>query len=223
MLAALLVPVASARGQDTKPKESGRPAVGSEPADATLGDLLAAHNKVRAEEKRPPLKANARLTQAARVHARDMAEHGHQAHDGSDGSDPATRIKRTGYVYKEIGENIAAGQETVAEAMLSWIESPPHREAILGNFTEMGGAVAKGKDGQNYWCVEFGRPIPPVDPVKSPGELIAALNRARSGAKKRPLKADAHLTRVAAGFARTRPRANPWMWRVARGSRLSTS
>jgi uncharacterized protein YkwD len=202
VLAGLMVAIGSARGQDAKPKDSGRPAARIEPVDPALADLLAAHNKVRAEEKRPPLKLNSRLTDAARSHARDMAEHEHLTHDGSDGSDPAKRVKRAGYVYRAIGENVAAGEDTVAEAMRSWIESPPHRENILGDFTEMGGAVAKGQDGRSYWCVDFGRPIPPVDPEKSPRELIAALNRARSDAKKRPLKPDAHLVRVAAGFAR---------------------
>jgi uncharacterized protein YkwD len=202
VLACLLVPIASAHGQQAKPKESGRPADGVEPVDPTLADLLAAHNKVRAEEKRPPLKLSARLTEAARSHARDMAEHDHLTHEGSDGSDAAKRIKRAGYVYRAMGENVAGGEDTVAEAMRSWIESPPHRENILGDFTEMGGAVAKGRDGLSYWCVDFGQPIPPVDPEKSPPELIAALNRARSDAKKRPLKSDAHLARVAAGFAR---------------------
>jgi uncharacterized protein YkwD len=200
-LAALLIPIASTSGQETKPKEPG-PTVAVDPADATLAELLAAHNKVRADEKRPPLKLNARLTEAARAHARDMAEHEQMSHEGSDGSLPKQRIEKAAYVYKEIGENVAAGQETVPEVMRTWIESPPHRESILGPFTEMGGAVAKDAEGKNYWCVDFGRPIPPVDAAKSPDEMIAALNKARSDAKKRPLKHDAALARVAARFAR---------------------
>jgi uncharacterized protein YkwD len=201
-LACVLVPIASARGQEAKPKDSGKPEARVEPADPALEDLLAAHNKVRAEEKRPPLKLSARLTEAARVHARDMAKHENLSHDGSDGSDAATRVKRAGYVYKAMGENVAAGEDTVAEAMHSWIESPPHRKNILGDFTEMGGAVAKAADGLSYWCVEFGQPIPPVDPEKSPREMIAAMNRARTEAKKRVLRSDARLARVAADFAR---------------------
>jgi len=194
-LAALLIPLTSTSGQEPKAKAA-------EPVDATVADLLAAHNKVRAEEKRPPLGLSARLTEAARAHARDMAEHEHMAHEGSDGSLPKQRVERAGYVFKEIGENVAAGQETVAQVMRTWIESPPHRENLLGPFTEMGGAVAKAADGTSYWCVDFGRPIPPVDAAKGPDELIAALNKARSEAKKRPMKADTTLARVAARFAR---------------------
>lgn len=190
-----LTPTA-AGGQEEKVKPPG----GAD--QSLLAELLAAHNKVRAEEKKPPLQLESRLTEAAQAHARDMAEHSNLSHEGSDGSAPKTRIKRAGYHYKDMGENVAGGQETVGEAMRSWIESPPHRENILGDFTQMGGAVATGPDGRKYWCVDFGRPMPQVDPEKSPGELIAALNRARSGAKKKPIRLDPRLGRVAARFAR---------------------
>jgi uncharacterized protein YkwD len=194
--------LASLHAQEEKPKEPGGSAPSRTSADTILDDLLATHNKVRAEEKLPPLKLNSRLSDAARGHARDMAEHTKLTHDGSDGSDVKTRIKRTDYHYQEIGENVAAGQESAGEAMNTWLDSPPHRENILGNFTELGGAVARGSDGRNYWCVEFGRPMLAVDPTKSPGELIKALNRARAEAKKKPLKSDLRLSRVAAQFAR---------------------
>jgi uncharacterized protein YkwD len=202
VLGTLLVPFASTRGQEERPKNSSGSSPARDPAAATLDDLLATHNKVRAEEKKPPLKLNPLLTAAAAGHARDMAEHGKLTHDGSDGSEPKTRIKRTGYHYRDIGENVATGQETVGDVMRAWIESPGHRENILGDFTEMGGAVAKGPDGRSYWCVDFGRPMPQVDPAKSPGEMIAALNRARSEARKKTLRTDPQLNRVADRFAR---------------------
>ena len=123
------------------------------PGDRIREDLLAAHNKLRAEEKLPPLRLNDKLNQAATAHALDMAEQKRMTHEGSDSSDPKTRIKRAGYVYQEMGENVAAGQEAVAEVMRIWIESPPHRENIVGPFTEMGAGVRRGEDGQNYWCV----------------------------------------------------------------------
>ena len=206
ILGATLVPIlaltlAAAGGQE----ENAKPAYGTSPArsadDAVLADLLAAHNKVRAEEKKPPLLLEPHLTEAALAHARDMAEHSKLSHEGSDGSEPKTRIKRVGYHYKDIGENVAEGQVTVGDVMRSWIDSPPHRANILGDFTQMGGAVATASDGRKYWCVDFGRPMPQVDPRKSPVELIAALNRARSQAKKRPIRLDSQLNRVAARFA----------------------
>jgi uncharacterized protein YkwD len=201
-LTGLLIPFSGSHGQEAKTKDAGPSRSDAGTGDPILAELLAAHNKVRAEEKLPPLKINAKLNEAARGHARDMAEHDKLTHEGTDGSDSPKRIKRAGYVYEECSENVAAGQETVAEAMRSWMESPLHRKNVLGDFTEMGGAMAKSSDGKDYWCVDFGRPIPPVDPVKSPAALIAALNHARSDAKKRPLKANPLLTDIAARSAR---------------------
>ncbi len=202
LLAGLLISICWSRAQEAKTKDSGTPRSDGGTADAILADLLAAHNAARAEQKLPPLTIHARLIEAARGHARDMAEHDELSHEGSDGSDPPKRIKRAGYVYKECGENVASGPEAVAEVVRTWMESPPHRKNILGDFTDMGGAVAETSGGKMYWCVDFGRPIAPVDPVKSPAALIAALNRARAEAKTRSLKSDPVLASTAARFAR---------------------
>ncbi len=173
-----------------------------DPVDPTIAELLAAHNRYRDSEKKPPLKWEPRLSEAARAHARDMAGHNKLAHEGGDGSLPKDRVRRFGYVYQEVGENVASGQATVAAVMRSWIESEPHRENLLGDFTEMGAAVARGSDGENYWCVDFGRPMPLVDPKTSPGELIEALNQARSAEHRKKLRLDTRLAAVADRFAR---------------------
>ncbi len=201
-IAMLTLPMPALAQEARPPAPSPRPGGSPQPADTTAEDLVAAHNKIRAEEKLPPLKLNDRLNEAARAHARDMAEHGKLTHEGTDGSDPPKRIKRAGYVYKECGENVAYGQDSVGEAMRAWLESPPHRKNILGNFTEMGGAIAKGSDGTPYWCVDFGRPIAPVDPAGGPAAMIAAMNKARADASKRALRPDEKLARTAARFAR---------------------
>ena len=175
---------------------------GSQVAGIDLDALIAAHNRERAMEKLPPLRSNPQLAAAAREHARDMAEHKKLSHEGSDGSDPAKRVKRHGYKYQEVGENVADGQTSVEEAMRTWMNSPPHRKNILGDFTEVGAAVEPDAEKTNYWCVVFGRPLPKVDPSKDPAAMIAALNEARNAAKKTPVKADPDLARVAEAFAR---------------------
>src|SRR5436309_1691882 len=75
-------------------------------AGIDLDALLAAHNRIRAENELQPLRANRQLAEAARDHARDMAEHQKLSHEGSDDSDPAKRVKRRGYRFQEVGENI---------------------------------------------------------------------------------------------------------------------
>ncbi len=179
-----------------------RPGDKDPPADPVLTALVEYHSRIRADAKLPPLKANTQLTQAALDHARDMAANHNLSHDGSDGSNVAKRVKKRGYRYEEIGENIADGQVSVEEVMRSWMNSPPHKESILANFTEMGAAVVPDGSGRKYWCVDFGLPVPKVDTAKGPSALIAAMNKARTDAKRSTVKADPKLTQVADRFVR---------------------
>ncbi len=198
----LVLPGPAVPGQEPAHGRPEKHVRDDDPVDPTITELLASHNRYRDSEKKPPLKLEPRLMEAAQAHAHDMAEHNKLAHEGSDGSLPKDRVRRLGYVYQEVGENVASGQATVAAAMRSWIESEPHRENLLGDFTEMGAAVARGSDGENYWCVDFGRPMPPVDPKTSPGELIEVLNQARSAEHRKKLRPDTRLAAVADRFAR---------------------
>ena len=144
---ASLIPIASTRGQETKPKESSgaRPARGRRPDPRRRCSRPTTRSGPRRSGRRSRL--NARLTEAARGHARDMAEHDKLTHDGSDGSDPETRIKRAGYVYKEIGENVAAARRRSARRCAPGSRARRIARTSSGDFTEMGGAVAKGADG----------------------------------------------------------------------------
>lgn len=169
--------------------------------DATAAALVAAHNKERAERKLPPLTAEPRLAAAAKAHAADMASHRKMAHEGSDGSAPADRVKRQGYTYLRTGENVAEGQESVAAVMDAWMNSPHHRENILGDFSEVGVARADGPDGKPYWCVDFGLPFPRLDPIKAEEELAERLNHARADASTTPLHVAAGLARAARAIA----------------------
>ena len=169
--------------------------------DPTAAALIAAHNKERAERKLPPLIAEPRLTAAAKAHAADMAAHKKLTHDGSDNSTLVDRVKREGYTYLKVGENVAEGQETVASVMESWMNSPHHRENILGDFTEVGVAIARADDGTPYWCVDFGRPFPRLDPDKAEEELAERLNHARADASLKPLHVSPSLARAARAIA----------------------
>lgn len=167
-----------------------------------LKELLDAHNEIRAEEKLPPLTISPKLEAAAKVHARDMAEHTKMSHDGSDESTPGVRIERQGYRYRACGENVARGQDDVRQVMRTWVDSPPHKKNILGDFTEMGGAVAESADGQPFWCVDFGRPWPQLSPDDAASQLIDAINEARSAEKKRPLRRRRALDQAAMKHAK---------------------
>jgi uncharacterized protein YkwD len=132
--------------------------------------VLALTNQARSQPRRcgneslpaaPPLAANPVLDRAAAAHAQEMARHSFMAHEGRDGSAPADRITRAGYVWRSIGENVAAGQTTADDVVRDWLKSPGHCANLMSaKFTEMGIAYAVNPGSQNgmYWAQTFGRP-----------------------------------------------------------------
>jgi uncharacterized protein YkwD len=109
----------------------------------------------------PPVRANTRLRSAAAAHASDMAERSFFSHTGSDGSLVSERAKRSGYAWRSVGENIAAGQMQAETAMLGWLKSPSHCANLMQpSYTEMGLAFAVNPQSESgvYWVQVFGRP-----------------------------------------------------------------
>jgi len=109
----------------------------------------------------PPLKSSPLLAAAAAAHARDMAEHAALTHTGSDGSQPADRITRAGYIWRASGENVASGQRNADAVVAAWLESPGHCVNIMEpNFTEMGVAFVQVPDANPgiYWAQSFATP-----------------------------------------------------------------
>jgi uncharacterized protein YkwD len=186
--------------QDSAEQSKGgraRAAKDEKPVDPIAAALLEAHNRVRENDEKTPLKLSAKLSQAAAAHAKDMAEQHKADHVGSDKSTVGDRVKRTGYPYLDVGENIADGQKTVLEVMTGWLESPSHRENIMADFTEMGGARAKDDRGVNYWCVVFGTPIAQLKPKEAAAALVKYLNEDRKKRKKSALKAETKIGKAA--------------------------
>ncbi|HWW21003.1 MAG TPA: CAP domain-containing protein [Steroidobacteraceae bacterium] len=133
-------------------------------------ELLQRINQARAKARRcgsklfaaaPALQPNLLLRAAAEAHARDMLEHNYFAHEGHDGSNPAQRVAAEGYGYRLIGENIASGPTTAAEAVAGWLASPEHCENLMdARFTDSGIGFSASTHGlpRIYWVQEFGTP-----------------------------------------------------------------
>jgi uncharacterized protein YkwD len=183
-------------GGSAKSKQDGAAKV-KKPFDATAVALLEAHNREREKEKLPPLALSSELCEAAAVQAKDIAAHHLLDHTGSDGSTVGDRVKRTGYVYLNVAENIADGQSTVESAMKAWMDSPPHRESVLGDYTEMGAARAHDDQKVGYWAVVFALPFPKLKPAEAAADVLKEWNRERKEQKKPLLRADAKLAKVA--------------------------
>lgn len=108
----------------------------------------------------PPLAWNAMLTQASLVHSDDMAASNIFSHTGSDGSGAGQRATAAGYVWRSLGENIAAGQPSVAMVMGSWMASPGHCANIMrASHRDIGVACVSGGAGntyRSYWTMTLG-------------------------------------------------------------------
>jgi uncharacterized protein YkwD len=122
--------------------------------------VLALVNAARVETGQAVVVMEPRLTAAACSHARDLARGGPLSHRGSDGSDLADRLARTGYPFAMAAENLAAGVATPDETVWLWLGSPGHRRNMLtAEFREAGIAHLSGAGGE-IWVLVLGRPLP---------------------------------------------------------------
>lgn len=135
--------------------------------------LLDAHNEARAAgqtcgsrgyfEPVPALTWSCELGEAALAHSVDMTENNFFSHTGSNGSNHSQRIRNTGFEPWYSGENIAAGQQSVASVMSSWLSSDGHCANIMSpNFTVYGGARVDNNSAsyRSYWTSVFASPSP---------------------------------------------------------------
>lgn len=109
-----------------------------------------------------PLKWDSTLVKASLNHSKDMAKHDFLSHTGSKGSLSAERVKKVGYAWKSVGENISAGNETCEEVVEGWLNSPGHCENIMNsNFTEVGAACFRNPSSKygTYWTLVLASPL----------------------------------------------------------------
>lgn len=123
--------------------------------------MIDAVNAERAKHKASAVRGEETLMQIADFYACRLVEGGFFAHeDPFGGSTLDTRAADFGYAFLKIGENLAAGQESVDEALAAWLASPTHRAILLDPaFTEIGVAIKAGGPNGVYWVQEFGRPL----------------------------------------------------------------
>lgn len=127
-------------------------------------------NKRRRNHGLARLDGNGKLREAAVGHSRSMIDHNFFSHTGRDGSSPAERVARTGYLRGSDGwtvaENLSWGEGAKSRprsVVRRWMRSSGHRHAILlGPLRDVGVGVARGSpfrgDGGGItYTVDFGR------------------------------------------------------------------
>ena len=102
---------------------------------------------------------NATLATAAQSHSRDMANNNYLDHKDRNGGTPGDRAELAGFIGQQIGENIAAGQDTPNKVVEGWLASPGHCANLMNaQFRELGAAYAVDpkSDAAIYWTAVFG-------------------------------------------------------------------
>ncbi len=150
--------------------------------DQLIRQMIRAVNDERARHDLRPVRPHATLNQIAEFYACRLVDGRFFTHiDPFDGSTIDSRAADFGYAFLKVGENLAASQRTVQQAMEDWMSSPSHKANILDPaFTEIGVAVKRGGDYGIYWVQEFGRPLSdeaegdnPIAPVPQPSSRPA--------------------------------------------------
>jgi uncharacterized protein YkwD len=183
-------------------------------AEATLCLL----NGARADRGLAQLRLNDRLQRAALHHGGDMVAHSYFAHVGRDGSQPAQRIRASGYLSSggawHIGENLAWGTGELAtpkKIMAAWMASPGHRANILQRdyrevgFGVIGGNPASHSGGGATYVTEFGVVARPLKLASAHTHARANTHsRSRAHARSRARARRARARRARARAARAR-------------------
>ncbi|ANH02709.1 CAP domain-containing protein [Shinella sp. HZN7] len=116
---------------------------------------LAFVNKIRAERGLAPLSPDKAAQRAAMDQASRMASAGRMEHNIGFGANFLKRMKGM-EVPLPAAENIAAGQDSAAEAFEAWYRSPKHLENMLGTgYRGLGVAVVSNPASGNrpYWAM----------------------------------------------------------------------
>lgn len=132
------------------------------------------------------LKENSLLKKIAIIRVRDMFNNQYFEHNSPTGDNVSKEAKNNNYSYITIGENIALGNFSGSNGLVTaWMNSPGHRANILNTrYTEIGVYAEKGiYKGQSVWIAAqvFGKP---ASSCKSPdADLKNKINSYKTSAE----------------------------------------
>jgi uncharacterized protein YkwD len=124
-------------------------------------DVVAATNDARARNGLPAFVVSAKLMEAARIQAEQMAAYRKADHviSGAQYPTPQSRLDAVGYTYTAAAENVAWNQPDARSAVAAWMNSAAHRANILDpSLKQIGAAMARSSSGEPYWVQVFGTP-----------------------------------------------------------------
>jgi len=127
----------------------------------THAQLYAELNKYRTDLGLKPLVYSKTLETAADAQVEDLYDRSFFAHINPDGEDPGARAIQAGFCHKYVGENLAAGQMTVAQVMQAWKDSASHNLNMIDpDYVYVGIGYYVDQTGRRYWAQEFAFDLP---------------------------------------------------------------
>ncbi|MCV2353673.1 CAP domain-containing protein [Paucibacter sp. B2R-40] len=108
-----------------------------------------------------PLRWEPRLEQVAQGYAAELAQGDQLNHVAANGRTLRERLRANGYLAYRVGENLAAGQENLEEALQTWSASPKHCENLMQPaFKDVALVCASGPGKYRlYWVMDLGHSV----------------------------------------------------------------
>lgn len=130
----------------------------------TISGIISATNIERKKNGLSELIKDPQLSKAAEIKIQDMFQKQYFQHVSPSGDSVSDVVRKTGYEYIVVGENLAlgvfAGDDQVVAA---WMASPGHKKNILDpRYQEIGLAVGQGMyQGRKQWLIvqHFAKPL----------------------------------------------------------------
>jgi uncharacterized protein YkwD len=166
-----------------------QPSNDSSPYDAPAErELLELANQARAQSAAGPLQMDDGLTQAARVHAAEMAAQQQLSHQFSGEPSLAQRLATSSNLHlDQMGENVSYAP-SVEQAHQGLMHSPPHRENLLNPAYNVAGFGVVRVGSMMYVAQDFGHSLPAYPPRQAGGLVSGSIVRTRREANLPPLQ-----------------------------------
>jgi len=118
-------------------------------------EIFTLTNQMREKAGLNPLQVNSHLMEVAKSQSSIMALEHTLSHSVK--GDLVSRINRSRYSYRLIGENIAESSTPNVNVVQLWMTSDGHRENILNpTYKDIGIGIAVSSDGVTYYTQVFG-------------------------------------------------------------------
>ncbi len=133
-------------------------------ASLSVQGIILGTNAERQKQGLPYLNVNKKLTESAESKLQDMFKNQYFEHMSPSGDSVSDVVRKTGYDYIVVGENLALGVFSGdSQVVAAWMASPGHRKNILDSrYQEIGIAIGQGTyQGRKQWLIvqHFGKPL----------------------------------------------------------------